>query len=45
MMMMMIKIMRMIIIKNNDVIDSNKSNFIGVSGGVCTATPGSQGKS
>lgn len=26
--------------KSNNVIDSNKSNFIGVSGGVCTATPG-----
>lgn len=26
--------------KSNNVIDSNKSNFIGVSRGVCTATPG-----
>lgn len=26
--------------KSNNVIDSNKSNFIGMSGGVCTVTPG-----
>lgn len=31
--------------KSNNVIDSNKSNFMGVSRGVCTATPGSQSKS
>lgn len=31
--------------ESNNVIYSNKLNFIGVSGGVCTATPGYQGKS
>ena len=31
--------------ESNNVIDSNKLNFIGVNRGVCTATPGSQGKS